>query len=383
MLSKVGACAVLALAATGPAAAQQGGAPVRQVSAGGFHTCAIRGAETFCWGSGHRGQLGDGGTGIRATPVLVRAPRGVAFTQISAGYIHTCGISGSATYCWGGDDSGQLGNGPDSADQTTPVLVRTPRGVAFTQIAAGESHTCGISGDKTYCWGGGGWGQLGNGSTAAQDVPVLVRTPPGVAFTQIAARFDDTCGISGAETYCWGSGLSGQLGSGVTASQGTPVLIRTPPGVVFTRITVGGGHLCGISGTKTFCWGQGSSGELGYGGVEEKSTPTPVRVPRGVAFTQVTAGNKETCGIADSGTYCWGWGEIGQLGNGGTENRSIPTLVRAPHGVAFTQITLGNGHACGIGGTKVYCWGDRNDRDNDDILPEGQTTPTEITWANP
>jgi len=54
--------------------------------------------------------------------------------------------------------------------------------------------------------------------------------------------------------------------------------------------------------------------------------------------------------------------------------------VAAPHGVVFTQVTAGNAHTCAIAGSRTYCWGLRNDQENGEVTPEGQTTPAEITF---
>ncbi|MEU4217555.1 hypothetical protein [Actinoplanes sp. NPDC026623] len=354
IMFKVGASVLLLAVATGPAAAQRPADPVPQVTSGNFHTCGISGAKTYCWGSGEEGQLGNGDSADQNTPVQVRAPGGAVFTQLAAGGYHTCGISGAKTYCWGSAGDGQLGNG-GTANQNTPVQVRAPRGVVFTQLAAGSAHTCGISGTNAYCWGVNF--AVGDGGTANQLTPVQVRAPGGVVFTRLAAGGYHTCGISGAKTYCWGYGLDGALGDGGTASRLTPVQVRAPGGVVFTRLAAGGSHTCGISGTRTYCWGLGNDGRLGNGGTASQNTPVQVRAPGGVVFTQITAGGAQTCGISGTRTYCWGDGTYGGLGDGATASRTTPARVRAPGGVVFTQITAGTAHACGISGTRTYCWG--------------------------
>ena len=124
-------------------------------------------------GAGDTGQLGDGGTADQGTPVRVRTPRGVALARLAADGTHTCGISGAATYCWGANFDGELGNG-GTTHQRTPVRVRTPRGVAFTQVTAGDAHTCGISGTRTFCWGNNINGELGDGGTTNRTRPVEV-----------------------------------------------------------------------------------------------------------------------------------------------------------------------------------------------------------------
>ena len=99
------------------------------VSAGSIHTCAVTAAgAAYCWGLNHGGQLGDGTTLDRHSPVRVVA--GVRFAKVRVGRngmefvrLHTCGITAAgAAYCWGWNERGQLGDGT-TIDRYTPVRV--------------------------------------------------------------------------------------------------------------------------------------------------------------------------------------------------------------------------------------------------------------------
>jgi alpha-tubulin suppressor-like RCC1 family protein len=377
-MSKVGALAMLAVVmpaavAAAPAAARRQSDPVRQVTAGGYHACGIVGAGTYCWGDNSWGQLGDGTKANQWTAVPVRAPRGVVFTQLTAGLDHTCGIAGARAYCWG--------NGGTSVFPATPAPVRAPRGVVFTQLTAGHDYTCGIGGAKAYCWGENIWGQLGTGDTTDRKTPVPVRTPQGVAFTQLTAGNHHVCGISGARAYCWGNGGAGELGNGGTANQTAAVPVRAPQGVVFTRLAAGDGYTCGISRAGTYCWGFGRNGRLGDGGTANRTTPVPVRAPQGVRFTRLAAGFAHACGISGAVAYCWGEGADGKLGDGGTTDRTTPVPVRTPQGVRFTQLAAGLSHTCGTDGARTYCWGYGNRGELGNASTATRTTPVEVRFA--
>jgi alpha-tubulin suppressor-like RCC1 family protein len=176
------------------AAAVRGGLHFLRLSASktGDHTCGITSqGDAYCWGAGEHGQLGDGAAGDSAwTPVLVRD--GHTWMDIAAGFHQTCGVTTDhRAWCWGSDVAGERGtaSGFGGPDQPTPALV----GSGYAEIAAGgeiylgghgtsgildQSHACAIAQDETVrCWGGNGFGQLGNGSYQPSDRPVTALVP--------------------------------------------------------------------------------------------------------------------------------------------------------------------------------------------------------------
>ncbi|MFC7531511.1 RCC1 domain-containing protein [Actinoplanes sp. GCM10030250] len=362
-VAMAGTLTILAAMAAGPAGPQRTDGSAARLVAGNSHTCQLDGnGKAYCWGEGDHGRLGNGSVVSQTRPTAVEAPAGVTLTQLAAGGSHTCGLGNDTkSYCWGRGYKGQLGNS-GVADQARPVAVRAPAGVVFTQLVAGDEHTCGLAGDsRAYCWGDGDYGQLGNADLVRQMTPEVVNAPAGVTFTRLAAGGVHTCGL-GADTkaYCWGNGVYGQLGNGGTVGQLSPVAVDAPAGVIFTELAVGRFHTCGLAGDhQAYCWGEEGSGALGDGGTDDRSRPVAVSAPAGVSFIQLAAGNGHTCGLgSDTRAYCWGSGGSGALGDGGTDDRSRPVAVQAPAGVAFTQLAAGEDHTCGLtGAAKVYCWG--------------------------
>ena len=166
----------LAVAACGgeTSPTQPAARPFAKMSAGGAGTCGVTaGGAAYCWGSNFSGQLGDGTTTDRSSPVLVTG--GVSFAAVSAGPggDFTCGVtSGGAVYCWGYNGNGELGDGT-TTNRSSPVLVMG--GVSFAAVSAGGAHTCGVTaGGAVYCWGLNSSGQLGDGTTTDRSSPVLV-----------------------------------------------------------------------------------------------------------------------------------------------------------------------------------------------------------------
>lgn len=153
-----------------------GGLALQQVSSGRAHTCGLTTDGTaYCWGSNGAGQVGAGSPGsVVLAPALVAG--GLVWASVSAGGDHTCGVTtAGVAYCWGVNDGGQLGTGwADRLEHAVPEAVSG--GLAFRQVSAGLFHTCGLTLDvAAYCWGWNDSGQLGiNDTSDRRTTPVLV-----------------------------------------------------------------------------------------------------------------------------------------------------------------------------------------------------------------
>ena len=156
--------------------AVEGGLVFSAVEAGHQQTCGLTSAgAAYCWGWNNQGQLGDGTTTNRRAPVAVQG--GIVFTALATEGNHVrCGLtSAGAAYCWGINVTGEIGDGT-TIDRLTPVAVHG--GLAFTALTAGAGHTCGpTSAGAAYCWGGNYNGQLGDGTTTDRLTPVAVIRP--------------------------------------------------------------------------------------------------------------------------------------------------------------------------------------------------------------
>ena len=233
---------------------------------------------------------------------------------------------------------------------------------SFSQFTSNGGYTCALTTTgQAYCWGLNNQGQLGNNSTTNSRIPVAVQMPAGVSFQSIAAGYYYTCALTAeGKAYCWGQGSSGQLGNNSTTASRIPVAVQMPAGVSFQSITAGSLHTCALTTEgKAYCWGYSSSGQLGNNSTTASRIPVAVQMPAGVSFQSIAVGYYHTCALTTTGqAYCWGQGSSGRLGNNSTTDSRIPVAVQMPAGVSFQSITAGSLHTCALTTEgKAYCWG--------------------------
>ncbi|HEY0839351.1 MAG TPA: hypothetical protein VGD74_04135, partial [Vulgatibacter sp.] len=306
------------------------------ISAGGIHTCALDGTgQAYCWGMNESGQLGTGHDweDLPGSPAPVPVFGTLFFDSISAGGSHTCALEGETAWCWGANFDGALGVGDDliySAALPLPVAGEHE----FTQIVAAAYNTCALDSDgAAWCWGYNEFGAVGDGSDVAISYePVAVAG--GHVFDSIAGTGSHLCGLTAAgEAWCWGGNEFGQLGSSVAGfAWSSNVPVPVDGGLVFRTIAPAANHTCALDEDgSAWCWGNDDYGQLGwanpgFGG------PEPVRVHGGLAFESIAASGTATCArTADGSSWCWGHNGSGVLGGGWVNGVSpVPWPVAQP-----------------------------------------------------
>ncbi len=289
------------------------------IASGMYHSCALTAAGVaYCWGWNLQGQLGDGTNTDRNTPSVTNTA--LRFTSIAAGGQpggeHTCALtSAGAAYCWGWNAFGQLGDGT-TLNRTTPVQVLG--GLTFVSISVGNLHSCALtSAGKAYCWGSAA--EIGEGLATNRTAPVAVSG--NLTFKNLSAAWWSACGITTDDkTYCWGSYLTNATGPA------TPTQVFA--GNTFASVASSYGGGCGITAAGAgFCWGINSGGQVGDGTTTARSAPVAISGSIVFASIVAGYGHTcglTAAGLA----YCWGTNEPGQVGDGTQINKLVPTAVR-------------------------------------------------------
>jgi alpha-tubulin suppressor-like RCC1 family protein len=150
------------------------GLTIAHIEGGGSTTCGVlTDARAFCWGDA--AATGDGrGSGRTLNPVAVAGTR--KWDNVTLGSFHGCGVTlAGVGLCWGPGVAGELGNG-STADRFTPM--RVSGGIDFLSISAGFVFACGVAeGGQAWCWGDNSNGQLGDGTGIGRLTPVAVAGP--------------------------------------------------------------------------------------------------------------------------------------------------------------------------------------------------------------
>ncbi len=297
----------------------------------------------------------------------------VALSRLTLQFEHGCVIKDNGTlWCWGEAASGRLGNGTTRPPQLTPIPVPLTE---VRQVDTGIHQTCAVQVDGTaWCWGDGSQYQLGYGDIIGQLWP---RQVVGLTeVVEIATNDGFSCARKRDGTaWCWGAGGDGQLGYGGRSTQRRPVPVSQATGLTFlTQLAVSDRHTCAVhlDGTA-WCWGANNSGQLGDGTTARRTLPTPVGgLP---AVQQVVAGAHHSCALTTAGTvWCWGDNRRGELGRALADRQpQTPGPVTGLANVTFLSAQVW--HTCAVTGDgTVWCWG----RNATGQLGDGTTTDRQL-----
>ena len=328
------------------------------VSAGdGGHTIAIKTNGTlWAWGWNWSGQLGDGTTTERHVPTQ-ESTTAANWSAVSAGYNHTTVVKTDGTlWAWGNNERGQLGDG--TTDNIWVPTQESTTATNWSAVSAGSGHTVAVKTDGTlWAWGYNRSGQLGDGTTDSRQVPTQESTD-ATNWSSVSAGYNHTAAVKTDGTlWAWGSNGIGQLGDGTTIERHNPTQ-EINAAIDWSYVDVGGFHTTAIKSDGTlWAWGSNYRGQLGDGTMTARYVPTQ-EDSNATDWRSVSAGLLYTTAIKTDGTL-WAWGDNGngQLGDGTTDNRWIPTQEDS-NATDWRSVSAGHNHTTAIksNGT-LWAWG--------------------------
>lgn len=246
---------------------------------------AMRGSDPMLvgWGRNASAELRDGTQEIRRYAVTLDAVPEA--TRVVLGNAHGCAIRGAAgeVWCWGSNSLGQIGQGTPAADAVVLTALRAGDLDGVTSIALGNDFTCAIARGDAYCWGrretlGVRDGPSSCGTyadaTLCSASPTRVTEPEVIDLVSAWAgpTANDVCAIDArGRVWCWGRN-EGAV-SGPTAGDRVLEMREQPALAGATEVALGWSHGCALLAGDAWCWGTGELGELGRG---PSATPDPV-----------------------------------------------------------------------------------------------------------
>ena len=274
---------------------------VTEIATGVGHACAIQNGVVKCWGLNSHGQIGNASTITATTPATVlNIQPGDMPRNLTAGYFHTCAVKGStgALYCWGNGTQGELGNG-GTVDVNVPSAVSNMQS-DVSSVSAGYAHTCAVKSGTAWCWGKNNVGQLGIGTTSPHQVLPNAVVQGNMTVRSLSLGTYHSCLTTTAGAlYCFGQNAFGSL------AQPYPFPLSTTPIPIalggFTNVsdvTANQYTTCAWTDSplivddpvQAYCWGMGHAGQLGNGSFQ--STHVPQRVLNLGGGNQVPGGGE-------------------------------------------------------------------------------------------
>lgn len=264
---------------------------------------------------------------------------------------------------------------PEYSNKPVALVLGDRADSRVYDVATGYQFACAIDyyNEGAYCWGSNMYGQLGDSTLVDKYVPtaVLQGNMPSTTVSKISAGLYHACAIaSDNQAYCWGQGTSGQLGNNAVANSSTPVAVAQGdmPSLIVKQITTGNSYSCAIaSDDQVYCWGANSGGQLGNGTLTNSRVPKLVSLGQRPTLTAktVSAGTDTTCALgSDDHGYCWGRNSNSHVGNG-----TLSLYINTPAAISIGQmpsltiksIVAGYYSMCAIGSDdNTYCWGDND-----------------------
>jgi uncharacterized repeat protein (TIGR02543 family) len=334
-----------------------------KISAGTENSLIIKSDGTlFACGGNKFGEIGDGTTTMRPFPVQIGNEK--VWKDISAGSFFSCfAIKSNGTlWAWGCNRNGALGDGT-TIDRYSPVQIGTDAN--WAKISAGHLHSLALKTDGSlYAWGYNCMGALGDSSENDSYSPIRIGTENNWKYIS-AGTYHSMAIKTDGTLWAWGANGSGELGiEYVGGWYIEPVQVGTDND--WKQVCISDGHTLAIKNNGTlWSWGLNENGQIGDGTTIERHTP--IQIGTDNDWMQVSSNRFSTSMALKTNGTIWGWGNnhYGELGDGTTTERHIPTQA-----LGITNkimISSGDGFSIAIGNENSLCgsgnsgWGELGD----------------------
>ena len=296
------------------------------IAAGTYHSLALKNDGTlYTWGVNDTGQLGDTSTTNRNRPAQVGTD---TWKAVAAGESYSLALRSDGTlYAWGTNGNGELGDGT-TTQRTTPTQIGTD---VWKAVAVGDNHSLAIKNDGSlHAWGNNRYGQLGDGTTTRRTTPTQIGTDTDWTVAA-AGRYHSLALKSDGTLHAWGRNNRSQLGDGTTTRRTTPIRIGSDTN--WKALAGGEQYSLAIkSDGRLYAWGSNADRQLGINSPTGKTRPSQAAGTGwdDVAGKRFGANNYSLALKSDGTLYAWGDNTSGQLGDGTTARRLVPTIVPHP-----------------------------------------------------